>query len=88
MIPIHRISHPDDDLLLNPDLVLTVEANPDTVVTLVTGARFVVTESPVEVAELIRRWRSSILRDAPAATTSGAAQTNAAAAVVRLLDRR
>ena len=88
MIPIHRISHPDDDLLLNPDLVLTVEANPDTVVTLVTGARFVVTESPAEVAELVRRWRSSILQGVPTPAASGAAQAHAATAVVRLIDRR
>ena len=29
MIPLHRLTHPNDPLYLNPDLIQTVEAHPD-----------------------------------------------------------
>ncbi len=61
MIALHRITHPDQELQLNPDLILTVEAHPDTVVTLTTGSRIIVIESPAEVAQLVREWRASVL---------------------------
>lgn len=64
MITLHRLGHNAESFLLNPDLILTVEATPDTVVTLTTGTRFVVVESPVRVAEAVRAWRTEILRDA------------------------
>ena len=43
---------------------MTVEAHPDTVITLTTGARFVVAEPPAEVVAAIRAWRAEILSDA------------------------
>ena len=64
MITLHRLGHNAEPFLLNPDLIVTVEATPDTVVTLTTGTRFVVVESPVRVAEEVRQWRTDILRDA------------------------
>lgn len=64
MIVLHRLGHNAEEFHLNPDLILTVEATPDTVVTLTTGTRFVVAESPVRVAEEVRTWRTDILRDA------------------------
>nr|WP_221242884.1 flagellar FlbD family protein [Conexibacter arvalis] len=60
----HRLGHNAEQFHLNPDLILTVEATPDTVVTLTTGAKIVVVESPVRVAEEVRAWRSEILKDA------------------------
>jgi flagellar protein FlbD len=59
MIELHRLGQPEP-FLLNPDLVVTVEAHPDTVIHLATGARVVVTESPDEVSGLVRDWRVSI----------------------------
>jgi flagellar protein FlbD len=50
--------------MLNPDLISTVEAHPDTVVTLTTGVKIVVAETPREIAEQVRAWRADILRDA------------------------
>jgi hypothetical protein len=41
--------------------VLTVEASPDTVVTLTTGSRLLVMESPEAVADAVRTWRASVL---------------------------
>lgn len=64
MITLHRLGHNAEPFLLNPDLIVTVEATPDTVITLSTGTRFVVVESPVKVAEEVRAWRTDILRDA------------------------
>jgi uncharacterized protein YlzI (FlbEa/FlbD family) len=61
MIRLHKLGHSPQPFHLNPDLVLTIEANPDTVVTLTTGTRYLVTESPAEVADAVRAWRASIL---------------------------
>jgi flagellar protein FlbD len=61
MIELHRLSTRDEPLHLNPDLIQVVEAHPDTVITLTTGVKILVKESPAELAELVRRWRSSIL---------------------------
>ncbi len=61
MIRLHRLAHTPQPFHLNPDLVATVEANPDTVVLLTTGTRYVVAESPEAVAEAVRRWRASVL---------------------------
>jgi flagellar protein FlbD len=61
MIRLHKLGRQPQPFHLNPDLVITVEANPDTVVVLTTGSRLVVTETPEEVAEAVRQWRASIL---------------------------
>jgi uncharacterized protein YlzI (FlbEa/FlbD family) len=59
MIELHRLGQAEA-FHLNPDLIVTVEAHPDTVIQLATGARVVVTESPGEVGDLVRDWRVSI----------------------------
>jgi uncharacterized protein YlzI (FlbEa/FlbD family) len=64
MIELHRLGSSNEAFMLNPDLISIVEAHPDTVVTLTTSTRLIVTESPAEVAARIRDWRSGILRDA------------------------
>jgi flagellar protein FlbD len=61
VIAVHRISQPDRELYVNPDLIQAIEANPDTVIVLCNGTKFVVSEPPAEVAELVRGWRASIL---------------------------
>jgi flagellar protein FlbD len=65
MIVVHRLTHPDTELYLNPDQIQMIEGNPDTVITLTNGSKFVVGERPGEVAHLVRRWRSSILAEVP-----------------------
>jgi flagellar protein FlbD len=64
VIKLHRLRHQTESFLLNPDLISTVEANPDTVVTLTTGVKIVVLETPEEIAGQVRTWRADILRDA------------------------
>ena len=64
MIALHRLGHRHEPFLLNPDLIEKVEAHPDTVIMLTTGARFLVDETPDEVTAEIRAWRAGILSDA------------------------
>jgi uncharacterized protein YlzI (FlbEa/FlbD family) len=64
VIVLHRLGHQAEEFHLNPDLILTVESTPDTVVTLTTGTKVVVDESPARVAEEVRAWRVAILTDA------------------------
>jgi flagellar protein FlbD len=59
MIELHRLGQPEP-FQLNPDLIVTVEAHPDTVITLATGTRVLVAESPDEVSGRVRDWRVSI----------------------------
>jgi len=49
---------------LNPDLIERAEATPDTVITLVDGAKYVVAESLVEVVDRIRESRALALAEA------------------------
>ena len=46
---------------VNCDLIERVEANPDTVVTLVDGSRYVVRESVAEVVDKVRAFRASVV---------------------------
>ena len=64
MIALHRLGHNAEEFHLNPDLIVTVEANPDTVVTLTTGTKIVVAEPVDRVVEEIRQYRGLVLADA------------------------
>ena len=62
MIILHRLAHEAEPFHLNPDLIVTVEACPDTVVTLATGARLLVAEDPDTIAREILDWRVAVRR--------------------------
>jgi flagellar protein FlbD len=64
MITLHRLGIRSEELHLNPDLITTVEAHPDTVITLATGAKVVVAEAPEDVVDAVREWRAGILDEA------------------------
>jgi flagellar protein FlbD len=64
MIRLHRLGGENHEFDLNPDLVLTIESTPDTVVTLTTGSKLVVAESPDSVTAAVREWRVGILERA------------------------
>jgi uncharacterized protein YlzI (FlbEa/FlbD family) len=64
MIVLHRLAHAAEPFHLNPDLIVTIEACPDTVVTLATGARILVGEDPQTVVRAILRWRADVRRSA------------------------
>ena len=64
MITLHRLGHQAEEFHLNPDLIVTVEANPDTVITLTTGTKIVVAEPPERVVDEIRGYRVEVLSGA------------------------
>ena len=64
MITLHRLGHKLELFRLNPDLIVTVEATPDTVLTLATGAKIVVAETPERVAKEVRAYRVDVLATA------------------------
>jgi flagellar protein FlbD len=59
MITLTRLS--GSVFALNSDLIERVDATPDTVVTLVDGKKYVVTESLDEVVDSVRRHRGEVL---------------------------
>jgi flagellar protein FlbD len=59
MIKLTRLSH--EEFVLNSDLIEYVEAMPDTVITLTTGQKLRVRETPGEVIEKVVEFRGAIL---------------------------
>jgi flagellar protein FlbD len=64
VIPVHRLTHPESPIWLNPDLIQLIEQTPDTVVSLTNGTRLVVDEEPAEILELVRTWRAAVIATA------------------------
>ena len=46
--------------LINPDLIETVEANPDTIISFTTGRKIIVKESRQEVKNLVKSYRKEL----------------------------
>lgn len=63
MIAVTRLD--GSEVVVNAELLATVERTPDTVLTLVTGARFLVKEPVEEVVERVMRYRRQIRAEAP-----------------------
>ena len=61
MIAVHRLTHPECPLWLNPDLIQQIEQTPDTVILLTNGTRLVVDEEPADILELVRKWRATVV---------------------------
>ncbi len=64
MIEVNRLGAHGDPVWINPDLIATMEAHPDTVVVLTTGTKLVVAESVDEVVARVRAWRVDVLERA------------------------
>jgi flagellar protein FlbD len=64
MITLNRLGHTDEPFQLNTDMIVTVESTPDTVITLATGAKVVVAESPADVAAAVHDYRAEVLAEA------------------------
>jgi flagellar protein FlbD len=60
MIRLHHLSRDREPFHLNPDLIATIEANPDTMLSLTTGAKLAVDESVDVVVAKVRDWRTQI----------------------------
>ena len=91
MIRLHRLGHPDEPFHLNPDLILPVEATPDTVVTLITGTKVLVCERPDQIVAAVRDWRTEILSGARRGRHAGLALVRGSAgepgSALRALER-
>ncbi len=64
MITLNRLGHSDEPFQLNPDMIVTVESTPDTVITLATGTKVVVAKTPDQVAAAVHDYRAAVLDDA------------------------
>jgi len=64
MITLNRLGHSDEPFQLNTDMIVTVESTPDTVITLATGTKVVVAETPAEVAAAVHAYRAEVLAEA------------------------
>ena len=62
MIKLTRLSR--EPLVLNPDLIEYIESNPDTVITLTTGQKLRVSETPDEVIARVIEFRRAIFEGA------------------------
>lgn len=58
MIRLTRISH--SPIVLNADLIQSIESTPDTVITLTSGQKVMVRESSGEVVDLVIAYRRRI----------------------------
>ena len=58
MIRVTRFNH--SEVILNADLIEFIEANPDTVITMITGKKVLVRETADEVRSLALDYRRSI----------------------------
>ncbi len=45
---------------LNPELIETVESTPDTVITLINGKKYVVTQSSAEIVARVQEYRQRV----------------------------
>jgi flagellar protein FlbD len=61
MIHVTRLGRAEDDLVINAELIETVEAKPDTVITLTTGHKVIVQESVELVVERVIAYKRAIL---------------------------
>ena len=59
MIHVTRISR--SPLVLNSDLIEHIEANPDTVISLTSGQKIIVLETPAEIVDRVVQFRRSLL---------------------------
>ena len=74
MIVLTRLNGPS--FALNPDLIERVDANPDTVVTLVGGTKYVVAESLQELVLRVREFRGQVIASACAFESALPAERN------------
>ena len=60
MISLTRF-HSGECIAINPDLIERIEQNPDTVVTMMNGNRYVIEENIDEITDKVRVFRASLL---------------------------
>src|SRR3954470_18885694 len=68
VIRLHRLSARAEVFYLNPDLIVAIDSTPDTVVTLTTHQKVLVSDSPETILAAIQNWRASIIATAVPST--------------------
>lgn len=63
MISVTRFN--DSTLIINADLIQTVEETPDTVITLTTGTKFIVKEKSKEIVDKAVEYKRRIFVNSP-----------------------
>ncbi|SEO81291.1 MULTISPECIES: flagellar FlbD family protein [Propionispora] len=63
MIRVTRLKSQDRDFILNAELIETIEATPDTVITLTNGKKLIVEETPQEIVRNVMEYRRAIFRN-------------------------
>jgi uncharacterized protein YlzI (FlbEa/FlbD family) len=81
VIRLHRLSARAEAFFLNPDLIVSIDSTPDTVVTLTTHQKVLVSDAPEAVVAAVQAWRASIL----AASLPSAARRRATDASLTLV---
>jgi len=61
MILLHHFGVDGEPFYLNPELIISIEEKPDTIIRLLTGQELYVQEAPSQIVGLVRDWRSSLL---------------------------
>ena len=69
MIPVTRLD--GSPILLNLDLIVAIERTPDTLVSLTTGDRVLVRETPEEIVDRITQYKRQLVRVATTIAASG-----------------
>lgn len=86
MVELTRLN--GERMIVNCDLIRYVEASPDTVITLITGDKIVVAETPEQLIERVIGFRSRLLQSAfpagPLLTDASHAAAMAAASGARM----
>ncbi len=59
MIKLTRLNN--NSVIINADLIQSIEETPDTVITLTGGVKYVVREKPAEIVEKVISFRRSII---------------------------
>ncbi len=72
MITLHRLGHPSEEFLVNHDMIVSVEANPDTVIRLTGGEKILVAETPTDVADKMLACRAAAMSLAMRMANAGA----------------
>jgi uncharacterized protein YlzI (FlbEa/FlbD family) len=81
VIRLHHLSARAEGFYLNPDLIVAIDATPDTVVTLTTHQKVLVKDSAEDIIAAIHAWRASIL--AASLPTGPRRRSDAALSLVR-----
>lgn len=61
MIILHKIGNEKKEILINAELIETIEEMPDTIIKLTTGKKIIVQEKTEKIIKLVVNYKKSIL---------------------------